>query len=515
MIGFAKFINETISNTSSENKNLADGFVKMYNRAEEKDYTYTATQVFDNELGKQEGYLYIDKTSNAAIRPNFKGKNMTSISNWKNGYNAKGPATTAILKNPDMGTRQGILSCFNDFRNALVYDGDGEFQYINMPDNLKPVHIISTAVYRMYKNGYTLDSILWWLQDSGITEADVYHYLKRSQVYRPKFGNKTITEQEKEKIEEEGKRPEEFAENTFDSKNVEVVNGISETVEEDPSAVKNDEELAAQLIADPLPVFEQLNTYVLMVARGLNNALLITGQGGVGKSYNVNKILEAYGKKNKDFVIMKGKSSISAMYKFLYDNYNKIVVFDDCDSVLQSSDGLNILKGVLDSGRIREVSWNTSGPQMVNTFGCETHEEIEKKLAEWSEIHKGREGIPNYFQFEGACIFISNLMAEDMMKNSAMAPLLTRCTYVDIDLMAKDVIYRMESILPHMKIYDRSGKDISDPELKKEVFEYMSSPEYLDDPRMKGKKISMRLYQRIYSFRYAGLPKWKELAFCI
>ena len=513
MIGFAKFINETTSNTSSENKNVADGFVKMYNRAEEKDYTFTSTQVFDNEFGKQEGYLYIDKASNAAIRPNFKGNNMTSVSNWKTGYNAKGPTTTVRVKNPAMGTRQGILSCFDDFKLALEFDG-GELVQINMPDN-KKLTSISNAIYRMYKQGYALDAILWWLQEAEITEADVYRELKYSQVFRPKFGNKLFSKQEMDKIDDEGKRPDEFAENTFDSENVEVINGVPETVEENPYAVKNDEELAAQLIADPLPVFEQLNTYVLMVARGLNNALLITGQGGVGKSYNVNKILEAYGQKNKDFVIMKGKSSISAMYKFLYDNYNKIVVFDDCDSVLQSSDGLNILKGVLDSGRVREVSWNTSGPQMVNTFGCETHEEIEKKLAEWSEIHKGREGIPNYFQFEGACIFISNLMAEDMMKNPAMAPLLTRCTYVDIDLMAHDVIYRMESILPHMKIYDRSGKDISNPEMKKEVFDYISSPEFLEDPRVKGKKLSMRLYQRIYSFRYAGLPKWKELAFCL
>lgn len=514
MIGFAKFINETTSNTSSENKNIADGFVKMYNRAEEKDYTYTETQVFNNEFGKQEGYLYIDKASNAAIRPNFKGNNMTSVSNWKTGYNAKMPTSTVRLKNPAKGTRQGILSCFDDFKYALQFEGD-ESVRVYTPDGTYG-YALSTGIYKMYKKGYSLDAILWWFQDAEIDEEDVYRTLKYEfDVYRPKFGDKRFSNQEMEEIEENGERPDEFPENTYDTENVEVLGAVPETDEENPYAVKNDEELAAQLIADPLPVFEQLNTYVLMVARGLNNALLITGQGGVGKSYNVNKILEAYGQKNKDFVIMKGKSSISAMYKFLYDNYNKIVVFDDCDSVLQSSDGLNILKGVLDSGRIREVSWNTSGPQMVNTFGCETHEEIEKKLAEWSEVHKGREGIPNYFQFEGACIFISNLMAEDMMKNPAMAPLLTRCTYVDIDLMAHDVIYRMESILPHMKIYDRSGKDISDPEIKKEVFDYISSPEFLEDPRVKGKKLSMRLYQRIYSFKYAGLPKWKELAFCL
>ena len=104
-----------------------------------------------------------------------------------------------------------------------------------------------------------------------------------------------------------------------------------------------------------------------------------------------------------------------------------------------------------------------------------------------------------------------------MEKSPAMQPLLTRCLAVDIKLMAEDIIFKIESILPHIKIYDNNGKDISDDSLKQEVFDFMKSDEFLKDPRMKGKEKSMsiRLFTKIYMFRYAGLPNWKELAFCL
>ena len=104
-----------------------------------------------------------------------------------------------------------------------------------------------------------------------------------------------------------------------------------------------------------------------------------------------------------------------------------------------------------------------------------------------------------------------------MEKSPAMQPLLTRCTAVDIKLMAEDIIFKIESILPHIKIYDNHGKDITNEELKQEVFEFMKSDAFMKDPRLKGKEksLSIRLYEKMYLFRFAGLPNWKELSFCL
>lgn len=501
MIGFAKFLQESSpAPVNTDTNGIADGLIRILNKKTGKNFKFGAGQNFNNSFGKLSGRLYVDGLS--AVRINFMKNKLHSVSRWtKFGGN---PDLTVLIKNKENMTRSNILAMSDE-----LFDPVAELEEIFGSDRIETPEgekaaSISMCVMLMYREGYSVNAIKQYLDDV-VDDEYIYGCVGRN----AKFGNK--------ELEEEVEPIEEVPVSTYDTENVEVAGEIPETVEDYPGTKQNDEELAEQLIADPLPVFRQLNTYVLMVARGLNNALLITGQGGIGKSYNVNKILSAYGTKNKDYVIMKGKSSTSAMYKFLFDNYNKIVVFDDCDSVLQDSDGLNILKGVLDSGRIKEVSWNTSGTQMVNTFGCETHEEIVEKLQQWSETHKGREGIPTYFQFQGACIFISNLFKEDLEKSPAMAPLLTRCTAVDIKLMAKDIIFKIESILPHIKIYDNSGKDISNDTLKQEVFDFMKSDAFLKDPRLKGKEksLSIRLLTKIYMFRYANLPNWKELAFCL
>lgn len=402
------------------------------------------------------------------------------------------------------------------------------------------------VVDEMYCNGYDRESIDKWLSCFGVTSEnidqvfmDIYGEIPASY----KFGKKTLTNEDGQYLAQwfgEGwEKPDwvdslpsgvKFSEGvvqfvaehgpaTSEPEDIDGGEALEFSVvgpgEEPVKGVVDRESKARALVEDPLPVFEQLNTYTLMVAQGLSNALLVTGQGGVGKSYNVTRVLSAYGKKGKDFVVMKGKSSISAMYKFLYDNYDKIVVFDDCDSVLQDDDGLNILKGVLDSGEIREVSWNTSGSKMVDTFGCESHAEIEDRLKKWSALNRGKEGIPTYFRFIGACIFISNMSAEQLNRKAAMAPLLTRCTTVDINLTPDEVVKKMEVALPTMKIFNTRGDDITNEALKQEVFEYISSPEFLEDPRLAGKPLSFRCLISSYKFRYAGLPNWKELSFCI
>jgi hypothetical protein len=66
-----------------------------------------------------------------------------------------------------------------------------------------------------------------------------------------------------------------------------------------------------------------------------------------------------------------------------------------------------------------------------------------------------------------------------------------------------------------MKIFNTRGDDITNEALKQEVFEYISSPEFLEDPRLAGKPLSFRCLIISYKFRYAGLPNWKELSFCI
>lgn len=277
----------------------------------------------------------------------------------------------------------------------------------------------------------------------------------------------------------------------------------------DDSVKMNREE--KKLIADALPIFSTLNAHVMVVGKGLSPALLVTGPGGIGKSFSVEKILSHFGKKNKDFVIMKCKCTPSAMFEFLFRNYDKICVFDDCDSVLSSKEGIAVLKGALDSGRSREISWNTKRPDMVDTFDCETRKEVLARLKEWSKAHKGKAGVPNHFQFEGSVIFVSNMTRKELAsKDSA---LLTRCDLVDIKVTREEVLTRIRYLLPEIKIYDANGKNISKSGLKKEVFRWISSPTFLNDRRMRNKAIDFRVFIKAYKARYANMPNWKQMAF--
>ena len=381
------------------------------------------------------------------------------------------------------------------------------------------------AVSQMYVAGYSLHAMQSWFSIyQPVSNIDIIKSLIETG-YAPSlisFGRKLVRQSDIDWLEcklfggvkkHDTKVPDIGVASVVDEMKEAADFGLA--VEDPTTQTGAKQDFVQNLVDDPLQVFRQMNTYTLMVAQGLSTALLITGQGGVGKSYNVGRILSAYGKKGKDYVVMKGRSTIAAMYKFLYDNYDKTVVFDDCDSVLQDNDGLNILKGVLDTGEIREVSWNNS--RTVNTFGCETHEEIEAVLEKYAKDHKKIKAdlVPSYFRFMGSCIFISNLSAADLLKNAAMAPLLTRCNTVDIQLTPDEVITKMEVALPGMHIYDARGKDITRDDLKQEVFEYIKSPEFLNDQRLAGKQISFRIFHQAYKFRYAGFPNWKDLSFCV
>jgi hypothetical protein len=138
----------------------------------------------------------------------------------------------------------------------------------------------------------------------------------------------------------------------------------------------------------PSVMFDDMNNLTKMVANNVSPSLVITGQPGLGKTWNVTKTLASLGlKENEDFVHVKGRCTAAGMFITLFENSDKLIIFDDCDSVFKDSDGVNLLKGALDSYDKRVISWMSA-----------------KGL-------KDRDGemLPRSFNFTGKIIFISNL----------------------------------------------------------------------------------------------------------
>ena len=162
--------------------------------------------------------------------------------------------------------------------------------------------------------------------------------------------------------------------------------------------------------------FGFLGDLAKMVIMGVSPSLLVLGEGGLGKSYSIKNALVDCGMEEHEYVFFKGYSTARGLYNSLYDNNGKVIVFDDCDSVLEDKVAINILKSALDSYDEREITW-------------------------MSKMNKSEE-YPNKFKFNGRIIFISN-----KKKSSLDQAVLSRSLVVDLSMSADDKIERMRHIL--------------------------------------------------------------------
>ena len=73
-------------------------------------------------------------------------------------------------------------------------------------------------------------------------------------------------------------------------------------------------------------------------------------------------------RESHEFVHFKGRATAAGLFVTLYENCDKIIILDDCDSVFKDADAVNILKGALDSYDTRNISYITTKP-LKDEFG--------------------------------------------------------------------------------------------------------------------------------------------------
>lgn len=166
--------------------------------------------------------------------------------------------------------------------------------------------------------------------------------------------------------------------------------------------------------------FDILQDLTTLVTRRIMPSLVVTGGPGNGKSHTIIKTIQENGLIESDnYVVFKGYSTARGLYNTLYDHNGKLIVFDDCDSVLEDKTSLNILKSALDSYDKRTISWMA-------------------KLGKSDEY-------PNQFDFTGRIIFISNKDKSDMDE-----AILSRSLSVDLSMTGDEKIQRMSHVLPQI-----------------------------------------------------------------
>lgn len=252
------------------------------------------------------------------------------------------------------------------------------------------------------------------------------------------------------------------------------------------SDAASDEEVMARIRER----FEILDDMTKAAVAGDVRAMIVSGPPGVGKSYGVEKIVEAAclfdkisGKRLRAEVV-KGSATALGLYQTLYkySDRNCVLVFDDCDSILLDDVALNLLKGALDSGKKRKISW----------------------LSDSSLLR--REGVPDSFNFNGTVIFITNLKFDKMKSQKLrdhLDALQSRCHYLDLTLdTMRDKILRIKQIANDGQLFEDYDFDT---ETQEEIIDFMTHN------ATRFREMSLRMAIKIADLRKSFPLKWKAM----
>jgi len=238
--------------------------------------------------------------------------------------------------------------------------------------------------------------------------------------------------------------------------------------------------------------FLMLDKITDAAAKGIIRGLVVSGPPGVGKSFGVEKQLEAAnmfrkmaGKDPKYEVLSGGVSSIG-LYQKLYFNRmpEQVLVFDDCDGVLFEEECLNLLKGALNSGDKRRICWNKESRTLKT------------------------EDIPEVFDFEGSIIFLSNVDFErTIAKGSRIAAhleaIMSRCHYLDLEIgSTRDKLLRIKQIIRDGMLTSYGFENGEEQQVQDFIF---NNAEYL-------RELSLRMVKKVADFVKADPNGWHEMA---
>ena len=272
---------------------------------------------------------------------------------------------------------------------------------------------------------------------------------------------------------------------------VEYTNGMTQPntiAVEKPAVVQETDDEAMTRIRER---FDILHEMTKASVSGNIRAMIVSGPPGVGKSFGVEQeidkacLFDKLAGKRLRAEVVKGSATPIGLYQTLYkySDANCVVVFDDCDSILLDDVALNLLKGALDSGKKRTISW----------------------LSESSALR--REGIPDRFEFKGSVIFITNLKFDQMKSQKLrdhLDALQSRCHYLDLTLdTMRDKLLRIKQIANDGELF--ANYEFDKP-VQDEIIDFMH------DNKGRLREVSLRMALKIADLRNMSVTNWKRLA---
>jgi len=264
---------------------------------------------------------------------------------------------------------------------------------------------------------------------------------------------------------------------------------MTEVVAQVPASVETDDE-AMNRIATRFAILDEM---AKATTNGGIRAMIVSGPPGVGKSFGVEQQLEKASMfdrlagKTLKYEVVKGAMTALGLYAclFKHSDKNHVLVFDDCDSVLMDDLSLNILKAALDSGKRRRIYWNSDSNMLR------------------------REGIPDAFDFNGSCIFITNIKFENLKSKKLqdhLEALQSRCHFLDLTIdTERDKLLRIKQV----------HRDTDGGLFRDYGFEFDEGDQVLQfmwDNKSRLRELSMRMALKIADLVKVSPANWRALA---
>lgn len=268
----------------------------------------------------------------------------------------------------------------------------------------------------------------------------------------------------------------------------------------EPSFTPEEEKVVEEVISAK-ELFDDLKRLTQMVVKGARPSLVVIGGPGVGKSYDILETIKTMGLgRGGDYVIVKGKAAPLDLYKSLFLNNGKLIVFDDTDQVWKDDDSISILKAALDSSKVRQINWVSNRTQNVTHMTDEERSDFEASVRDdYTVDPQSKSKFPSQFDFGGRIIFISNLEREQLDE-----AIINRSMFIDMTLTNDQAFERIEQIMDNIS----SPNDFEiTKKIKMDVLDFLKE----QAASKKMKYISVRTFVGALGVASSGDPEWRRL----
>lgn len=180
------------------------------------------------------------------------------------------------------------------------------------------------------------------------------------------------------------------------------------------------------------PYFERVGDYISTLQKSKNtHSLFLSGRPGIGKTTAVLYYLVKHGLKPiKDFVYYNTHTSPLTLYMTLYNNKDKIIIFDDMQKLFKDEISRNMFLSCL---------WSPTGKRIVNWNSIVTMDRYE---------------MPKRFIFEVKVIAMVNKIPANM------EGIRSRCFNYELNFKHKEILKILDIVASEKKMPDEIMKFI-------------------------------------------------------